>query len=601
MKYHYRSDVRGSSHHHQVIASILIGITAFLMSTFFALGSTPSTANAVTGSDFRAGRIIDDAIFYNDLSMDTAAVQSFLTSKVPVCDTNGQQPASDFGRPDLTRAQYAALVGWQAPPYTCLRDYAQNTPQMEAASGLCEMIPAGTQQTGAKIINDIAKACNINPQVLLVLLQKEQSLILDTWPLDSQYRNATGFACPDTAPCDPNYNGFFYQVYYAARQFQIYKNFPNSYNYIAGRNNNIYFNPDLTRCGSSSVYIENQATAALYIYTPYQPNQAALDNLYGTGDSCSAYGNRNFWRLFNDWFGSTYGYIHKGVNYADVFDATYYLGRYPDVQAAYGDSPSLAFNHFITYGMTEKRQGSADFDLVSYRNRHQDLRLMFGVDYPAYYRHYISNGKSEGRISTGDFVIKYIISYGGINYESVYNFESYIQNYPDIQQMFNNDDAGAIKHFVNQGLDEGRIAASDFNVINYQGFYTDLRRIFYDDLEKYYLHYITRGKLEGRIATTSFVNGVTSSGTINYAKVYSFNDYSTKNSDIRNIYGFNDIGALKHFIDFGMAEARVASSEFNVLIYKDRYVDLRSAFGDNLKLYYMHYISNGKAEGRTAI
>ena len=46
-------------------------------------------------------------------------------------------------------------------------------------------------------------------------------------------------------------------------------------------------------CGTSSVYIQNQATAGLYNYTPYQPNAAALANLYGTGDSCSAYGNRN--------------------------------------------------------------------------------------------------------------------------------------------------------------------------------------------------------------------------------------------------------------------------------------------------------------------
>jgi hypothetical protein len=60
-------------------------------------------------------------------------------------------------------------------------------------------------------------------------------------------------------------------------------------------------------CGSSNVNITTQATAALYTYTPYQPNQAALNNLYGTGDGCSAYGNRNFWRIFNDWFGSTIG------------------------------------------------------------------------------------------------------------------------------------------------------------------------------------------------------------------------------------------------------------------------------------------------------
>ena len=54
------------------------------------------------------------------------------------------------------------------------------------------------------------------------------------------------------------------------------------------------------------MYIQNQATANLYIYTPYQPNAAALNNLFGSGDGCSAYGNRNFWRLFSDWFGSTF-------------------------------------------------------------------------------------------------------------------------------------------------------------------------------------------------------------------------------------------------------------------------------------------------------
>jgi hypothetical protein len=69
-------------------------------------------------------------------------------------------------------------------------------------------------------------------------------------------------------------------------------------------NNTIQYNPS-TSCGSSNVNIETSPTAALYTYTPYQPNQAALNNMYGTGDSCSAYGNRNFWRMFNDWFGST--------------------------------------------------------------------------------------------------------------------------------------------------------------------------------------------------------------------------------------------------------------------------------------------------------
>ncbi len=58
-------------------------------------------------------------------------------------------------------------------------------------------------------------------------------------------------------------------------------------------------------CGGAPVTIKNQATASLYNYTPYQPNAASLAAYPGTGDACSAYGNRNFFFLFRKYFGST--------------------------------------------------------------------------------------------------------------------------------------------------------------------------------------------------------------------------------------------------------------------------------------------------------
>jgi hypothetical protein len=153
-------------------------------------------------------------------------------------------------------------------------------------------------------VANVALSCGINPQALLVLMQKEQGLITDPAPPQWKYDSATGSGCPDTAPCDPSSKGFFNQVYGAAQQFKKYRLNPDSYNYVAGRYNTILYNPNRA-CGSSSVYIENQATAGLYDYTPYQPNAAALANLGGSGDSCSAYGNRNFWVYFNNWFGPT--------------------------------------------------------------------------------------------------------------------------------------------------------------------------------------------------------------------------------------------------------------------------------------------------------
>lgn len=305
--------------------SSLTLILACLVVSGFAIISQAPTTTAASGNDFKAGRIIDDAIFYNSSAMSVSEIQSFLNSKVPTCDTKGSQ-LSEFGGPDLNGDGKVQRWEWGKSKhnqtiFTCLKDYKQNTPQMEAASGLCGGVSARTNRSAAGIIYDVARACSINPQVLIVLLNKEQSLVVDTWPLNQQYKSATGFDCPDTAPCDPKFAGFFYQVYHAARQFKVYKAFPNSYNYIAGRTNNIYWHPDLGRCGSSQVFIENQATAALYIYTPYRPNQAALNNMYGTGNSCSSYGNRNFWRMFTDWFGST-----RSVGEAAIFKRYNQLG-----------------------------------------------------------------------------------------------------------------------------------------------------------------------------------------------------------------------------------------------------------------------------------
>src|SRR5690606_24181502 len=106
--------------------------------------------------------------------------------------------------------------------------------------------------------------------------------------------------------------GFYLQLYLGARQLKVYKGNPNSFNYKPFQYNTIQWHPDRDRCGTSQVYIENWATAALYIYTPYRPNQAALNAGWGTGDSCSRYGNRDFYRFYTSWFGATQGYSVAG-------------------------------------------------------------------------------------------------------------------------------------------------------------------------------------------------------------------------------------------------------------------------------------------------
>jgi hypothetical protein len=262
--------------------------------------SGSNTASALSGNEFKAGRIIDDVVFFNGNALSSTEIQNFLNSKVPVCDTNGTK---QYGSTGMTRAQWTAANGRPTPPYTCLKDYTQDIPG-KSADGYCQTGIGSGQKTAAQIISEVAKACSVSPKVLIVLLQKEQSLITDDWPWPVQYEKATGYECPDTRPCDPEFAGFFNQVYYAARQYQRYAKQPDLFRYRAGRFNYIQYSPD-SNCGGSDVFIANQATAGLYNYTPYQPNQGALDNLYGEAPSCGAYGNRNFWRMYSDWFGSS--------------------------------------------------------------------------------------------------------------------------------------------------------------------------------------------------------------------------------------------------------------------------------------------------------
>lgn len=315
--------------------SVRTTLVAFILVIFFntvsSIWTMPSTASALNGSQFSAGRIIDDVVFYNSNAMTANQIQTLLNSKLPSCDTNGTKSYSYHYRASplrindsrdpwvtTTRAVYGQRVkqrdgDWKgsAAPYSCLRDFKMDTVDIPPESGLCSGYIGANNETAAQIIYKASKSCGINPQVMLVTLQKEQSLVTDDWPWGVQLKKATGVDCPDNPPsnwapynCKPSSLGFFKQVYYSAHRFKWYRLNADNYQYRAGRNNTIYWHPN-TGCGTSNVYIQNQATAALYIYTPYRPNQAALNNLYGTGDSCSSYGNRNFWRMFNDWFGST--------------------------------------------------------------------------------------------------------------------------------------------------------------------------------------------------------------------------------------------------------------------------------------------------------
>ena len=228
------------------------------------------------GSAFDPGNLISDAEFFRSASMSVDEIQAFLQQRNPDCREG----------------------------FVCMKDYTETTFSRDQTV-LCNAYEGAENETAAQILHKVSAACGVSVEALLVLIQKEQSLITLSAPSAIRFERATGYACPDTAPCDSQFFGFYNQVYNAARQFKRYSNPPGTSRFFTwfpvGQTVQVRLHPNAS-CGTRPVTIKNQATAGLYYYTPYTPNDIALVNLASVGDSCSAYGNRNFWRVYNYWF-----------------------------------------------------------------------------------------------------------------------------------------------------------------------------------------------------------------------------------------------------------------------------------------------------------
>jgi hypothetical protein len=247
-------------------------LAALVGGSALALAPAPE-AEALSGSEFMPGLIIADSLFYDSNAMSESEIQQFLVSK-------------------------GSGLAWMTFSVSSRgRSISADTGRLK-----CDSFTGGTL-SAATIIYRAQRSCGISAKVILVTLQKEQGLITKASPTQSALDRAMGYACPDTAPCAPTTLGFGNQVYSGALQLNTYR--ASAFGRQPGWHT-IQYHPNAS-CGGSSVLIQNHATAALYNYTPYQPNSAALATLYGTGNGCSSYGNRNFWVYYSTWFGSTLG------------------------------------------------------------------------------------------------------------------------------------------------------------------------------------------------------------------------------------------------------------------------------------------------------
>ncbi len=128
----------------------------------------------------------------------------------------------------------------------------------------------GQVKSAAQMIAEASAAWNVNPEVILATLQKEQSLLSRSAPTQNALDWAMGCGKTDSATLN-QYRGFGNQIWYGAKSLDA-----NAKRWKPGAELNI---------DGSVVMPTNSATFALYRYTPH------------------LHGNTSFWLIFWRYFG----------------------------------------------------------------------------------------------------------------------------------------------------------------------------------------------------------------------------------------------------------------------------------------------------------
>ena len=249
---------------------------------------------------FKRGRLIDDTIFTDHQTMNAEEIQAFLENSM-YAGRLGSHFCDRYGRRTDTPSR--------EPKYTCLFEYQYNPFTKKDNYGLFnakgEPLNLVGGQSAAQIIYRAAQDYEINPQVLLALIQREQALVTSLHPTERQFKYAAGYGCPDSTGCRHAPDSFWHQVRGAAfllRKY-IYHTTHNLHRYGNYGSVPIKTHPS-SQCPSMQIESQNAATAALYTYTPYVLITKSLAEEVAPLN-CKSNGNYHFWYFFNQSFGSS--------------------------------------------------------------------------------------------------------------------------------------------------------------------------------------------------------------------------------------------------------------------------------------------------------
>ncbi|MBU6447789.1 hypothetical protein KGQ24_03045 [Patescibacteria group bacterium] len=264
---------------------------------------------AQAAADFNPNQLIEDSQFSDTQTFGSAAgIQQFLVAKKSVLANTDPSFLQKLREPQDVAVK------------TALNDPEPNLGRLRSAS---------------ELIWDASVKAQINPQVVIVTLQKEESLItgqFDPSGLQRALDHALGFGCPDSGGCDAVFFGFYNQLFggfdsqgnkYIGGPGSLMRSFqtPGGRGPAVDAQNDAFGGNSVrtSKVGDTiklqntlgsvpniqavqAVTLSNLSTAALYRYTPHVYN-----------------GNYNFWKYFNLWFRYPNGTLIKLSSSEDVY------------------------------------------------------------------------------------------------------------------------------------------------------------------------------------------------------------------------------------------------------------------------------------------
>jgi hypothetical protein len=272
------------------------------LALLFVFSFWPSMASAAT---YDANNVVFNAVFTNKNSMSAAQIESFLVSH------------GSFYK-NYTIPEYVSTPF----PYNNGGNHTWGTVNVRQIYD-----PTGEQYWGKKVSQLIYNECqahNINPQLVLVMLQKESSIVTQgnpdsvtkAWPLFFGFNETMasyGYNYDQSRQVAIDYAGVGQQIAYTV-------------NWLSVR-----YNSSLSRPPSDDVPANwaavNQASRVLYTYTPH-----------------SQY---NVWSIMQSWFGG------GTINYP--------FGKVPNTNLAKSGS-----NYYLIYGGTYYNLGTTSLAVQNY-------------------------------------------------------------------------------------------------------------------------------------------------------------------------------------------------------------------------------------------